>query len=100
MLGASLCRVHWIWTDLHRLPSVVDITTAGKALGLSRTRAYELAKRGEFPCRVIRIGETYRVPTPELLKLLGIEPARPGASAPIPEPRSAHRWTPSHDRPR
>jgi predicted DNA-binding transcriptional regulator AlpA len=57
--------------DLHRLPSVVDITTAGKALGLSRTRAYELAKRGEFPCRLIRIGESYRVPTAELLRLLG-----------------------------
>jgi predicted DNA-binding transcriptional regulator AlpA len=59
--------------DLHRLPSVVDITTAGRALGLSRTRAYELAKLGEFPCRVIRIGESYRVPTAELLRLPGVE---------------------------
>src|SRR5829696_7027997 len=64
--------------DLHRLPTVVDVTTAGKALGLSRTRAYELAKRGAFPCRVIRIGESYRVSTAELLRLLGIEPGHPG----------------------
>ncbi|WP_243708303.1 helix-turn-helix domain-containing protein [Actinomadura sp. GC306] len=46
--------------------------TAARALGLSRTYAYNLAKRGEFPCRVIRIGTTYRVPTAELRKLLGV----------------------------
>ena len=92
---------------LHRPPNVVDIKTAGKALGLSRTRAYELAKRGEFPCRLIRIGESYRVPTAELLRLLGIEPGHPGTPAPVPsvlEPRSAYRWSgceaPSSDRPR
>ncbi|MBO2447154.1 helix-turn-helix domain-containing protein [Actinomadura barringtoniae] len=56
--------------DLAELPTVVDIVTAARALGLSRTYAYDLAKRGEFPCRIIRIGTCYRVPTAALLALL------------------------------
>ncbi|SEF78526.1 Helix-turn-helix domain-containing protein [Thermomonospora echinospora] len=59
-------------TEVTELPSVVDIVTAARALGLSRTYAYELAKRGEFPCKVIRIGTGYRVPTAPLLDLLGL----------------------------
>ncbi|WP_443029660.1 helix-turn-helix domain-containing protein [Spirillospora sp. NBC_01491] len=43
---------------------------AARALGLSRTCAYDLAKRNKFPCRVIRIGTVYRVPTAGLLNLL------------------------------
>ncbi|MEV4003134.1 helix-turn-helix domain-containing protein [Actinomadura sp. NPDC049753] len=58
--------------DLDTLPTVVSIMTAARALGLSRTYAYELAKRGDFPCRIIRVGTTYRVPTAELRKLLGV----------------------------
>jgi hypothetical protein len=51
--------------------------TAAAALGLGRTKAYELARREEFPCQMIRIGETYRVPTPGLLELLGVAPEEP-----------------------
>ena len=57
-----------------RSTATVDLMTAARALGLGRTRAYELAKRNEFPCKVIRIGETYRIPTPGLLELLGVHP--------------------------
>ena len=32
-----------------------------------------LARRGEFPCRVIHVGSSYRVPTAELLRVLGID---------------------------
>ncbi|GGP98442.1 helix-turn-helix domain-containing protein [Spirillospora sp. NPDC049024] len=60
------------YKDLDTLPTVVSIMTAARALGLSRTYAYELAKRGDFPCRIIRVGTTYRVPTAELRKLLGV----------------------------
>ncbi|TDB86296.1 helix-turn-helix domain-containing protein [Actinomadura sp. 7K534] len=56
------------YEDLDTLPTVVSIMTAARALGLSRTYAYELAKRGDFPCRIIRIGTNYRVPTAELRK--------------------------------
>ncbi|MEV4251978.1 helix-turn-helix domain-containing protein [Spirillospora sp. NPDC049652] len=60
-------------SDLAELPTVVSLTTAGRALGLSRSYAYELARRGTFPCRILRIGGCYRVPTAELLVTLGAE---------------------------
>lgn len=64
--------------DLQRLPAVVDVVTAGRALGLGRTKTYQLAQAGEFPCRVIRVGKSYLVPTAELLSLLGLPPAPAG----------------------
>ncbi|GAB3494021.1 DNA-binding protein [Amycolatopsis cihanbeyliensis] len=52
---------------------MVDLLTAGRALGLGRTLAYELAKKDEFPCRVLRLGNSYRVVTADLLRVLGVE---------------------------
>jgi len=60
-------------TELQQLPAVVDLITAARALGLGRTKAYDLAKRGEFPCRILRVGGAYLVPTAEILKLLGLD---------------------------
>jgi excisionase family DNA binding protein len=60
--------------EILALPVVVDVTTAARALGLGRSTAYELARRDEFPCRVIRVGNSYRIPTADLLRVLGIEP--------------------------
>ncbi|MER6000876.1 helix-turn-helix domain-containing protein [Nonomuraea angiospora] len=57
--------------EIQQLPAVVDLVTAGRALGLGRTTAYQLAKDGHFPCRIIRIGKKYLVPTAALLALLG-----------------------------
>ena len=54
------------------LPAVTDLVTAGRALGLGRTKAYQLARAGTFPCRVIRAGNTYLVPTAGLLDMLGL----------------------------
>ena len=48
----------------------VDLMTAACALGLGRTKAYDLARRQQFPCRVLRIGDTNRVPTAGLLEPL------------------------------
>ena len=67
-----------------RSSTTVDLMTAARALGLGRTKAYELARRDEFPCRVIRIGDTYRIPTPGLLELLGVS----GEQRPAPVPAS------------
>jgi predicted DNA-binding transcriptional regulator AlpA len=39
--------------QLNALPTAVDLTTAARALGIGRTKAYQLAKAGEFPCRII-----------------------------------------------
>ncbi|MGO8726141.1 MAG: DNA-binding protein [Streptosporangiaceae bacterium] len=60
-----------------RASATVDLMTAARALGLGRTKAYELARRDQFPCRLIRIGDTYRIPTPGLLELLGVAPEEP-----------------------
>jgi hypothetical protein len=67
-----------------RASATVDLMTAARALGLGRTKAYELARRDEFPCRVIRIGDTYRIPTPGLLELLGLAPEEPHFQRPAP----------------
>ena len=63
-----------------RATATVDLMTAAAALGLGRTKAYELARLGRFPCRVIRIGEVYRIPTPGLLELLGVAAEEPRSS--------------------
>ena len=62
--------------ELLALPAVVDIVTAGRALGIGRTRASHMARYGTFPVRVVRPGGTYRVPTAELLAYLGIDPGQ------------------------
>lgn len=63
--------------ELLALPVTVDVPTAARALGLGRSTAYELARRDEFPCRVLRVGSSYRVSTADLMRILGIEPPTP-----------------------
>jgi hypothetical protein len=58
--------------ELMALPAVIDVVTAGRVFGFGRTKSYELARRGEFPCRVIRAGRSFLVPTAELHRLLGL----------------------------
>lgn len=60
-------------------PPSVDLMTAAAVIGIGRTRAYALARTGEFPVRLLRIGSTYRVPVAELLTLLGITDDAPPA---------------------
>ncbi|QEU97489.1 hypothetical protein [Streptomyces kanamyceticus] len=58
--------------ELLDLPAAVDLETGNRALGLGRSKGYELAKRGLYPCKVLRLGNTYRVVTADLLNLLGL----------------------------
>ncbi|SEP52449.1 helix-turn-helix domain-containing protein [Amycolatopsis saalfeldensis] len=60
--------------QIQALPAMVDLITAARALGIGRSKAYELAKGEEFPCRVIKTGGTYRVATADLMSVLGITP--------------------------
>ncbi|YCK39708.1 hypothetical protein ACNF49_38325 [Actinomadura sp. ATCC 39365] len=55
------------------LPAAVDLVTAGRAYGIGRTKAHELARKGKFPVRVIRVGNAYRVPKAALLDSLGVD---------------------------
>lgn len=59
--------------ELLALPAAIDLPTAGRAFGFGRNKAFELVRRGEFPVRVLRLGNSYRVPTAEVLRALGIE---------------------------
>jgi Helix-turn-helix domain len=53
------------------MPVTISLMTAAKILGIGRIKAYELARQGEFPCLIIRVGDLYRVSTADLLRLLG-----------------------------
>ncbi|MEU3182093.1 hypothetical protein [Streptomyces albidoflavus] len=59
--------------ELLALPAVIDLDTSNKALMIGRSTGYGLAKQGEYPVRVLRLGNAYRVVTADLLKLLGLE---------------------------
>ena len=61
----------WTANAVRGLGLTTDVETAGAILGIGRTKAYELAKNGEFPVTVLRIGRRYVIPTPEILTLLG-----------------------------
>jgi predicted DNA-binding transcriptional regulator AlpA len=58
--------------DVGSLPPVLDLPTAAQLLGIGRTAAYALARRGAFPAPVLRIGKLYRVPAAGLLEVLGL----------------------------
>lgn len=59
--------------ELLALPAVIDLDTSNRALMIGRSTGYGLAKQGEYPVRVLRLGNAYRVVTADLLKLLGLE---------------------------
>ena len=70
--------------ELAALPVSVPLVTAGRALCMGRTKAHELVRNDQFPCRVLRLGGAYVVPKTELLRVLGfptpeieINPATP-----------------------
>ncbi len=46
--------------ELLALPVAIDLDTGNRALGLGRSKGYELAKRGEYPCKVLRLGKAAR----------------------------------------
>ncbi len=80
--------------ELLALPTTVDVPTAARALNIGRTLAYQLARDGEFPVPVLRLGSRYRVVTSGLLVALGVPPAA-GTGAPdvgpsLPPPVADH----------
>jgi excisionase family DNA binding protein len=66
----------WTVAAVQRLGLTTTVDTAASVLGISRTKAYALAKSGEFPVPLIRVGRRYLVPTTALLELLS-----PGSAA-------------------
>ncbi|WP_227007274.1 helix-turn-helix domain-containing protein [Brevibacterium casei] len=52
--------------------ATMSVPEAGAELGLGRGTSYELAKLGQFPVRVLKIGSRYRVSRADLDRYLGI----------------------------
>lgn len=70
--------------ELLALPVTVNLQTAARALGIGRDKAQRMARDGDFPCKVHRLGLKYRVVTqgPDgLLAACGITGAAPAAVA-------------------
>jgi hypothetical protein len=65
--------IAWTGDAVRGLGLTTDIETAGAILGVGRTKAYELARTGQFPVKVLRIGKRYLVPVPAILRLLELE---------------------------
>ena len=75
--------------EVAALPAVLDVGTAAKVMGLSRTAAYELIRTDAWPTPVFRLGRLIRIPTAPVLELLGVGQgdARKTASVHIPHQR-------------
>jgi len=58
--------------ELFALPTIVDLSTAARAVGVSKNTAYRWIAVGCFPCPVLRPGWRYQVPTAGLLQALQI----------------------------
>lgn len=54
------------------LPVAFSLETANRAIGLGRTVGYAMAKRGEYPIPVLRIGIAYKCRRSDLLAFLRI----------------------------
>jgi len=74
----------WTETSIRDLGATTDLVTAAAILGIGRTTAHTLARTGQFPVPVLRIGHCYRVPVPPIMRLLGLDPtpSAPTAAAP------------------
>jgi len=88
--------LHMSIDELLALPVSVDLITAGRAFGFGRTKAHELARAGEFPCRVIPVGRRqdgtpfkYRVARAAIFEVLGIKEALPVMPSGDPSSRPA-----------
>lgn len=66
-------RGQWTVESVRALGLATTIDNAASVLGISRTLAYAMAKRGEFPVKLVRTGRRYLVPTQALLDLMGQE---------------------------
>ncbi|MYX39080.1 MULTISPECIES: hypothetical protein [unclassified Streptomyces] len=66
--------------EVLRLPATTDLETAAAAFGIGRTTAYDLARKDQFPCKVIRAGRVLRVATADIIRALGLEHRVPVAS--------------------
>ena len=68
--------------EIRAWPATVNPATAATAFGISRSYAYELVSRGEFPAKVLKVGSKTRVVTADILRALDILPNSEAGVAP------------------
>jgi hypothetical protein len=70
-------KIRPVWTaDAVRALGVsTDLETAGSVFGLSRSVAYDLLGRDQFPVPTFKVGRRVVVPTASILYLLGLDAA-------------------------
>ncbi len=56
--------------EVRRWPATVDVTKAALALGISKSKLYDLIKQGQAPVRTLPFGARQRVVTASLVSLL------------------------------
>lgn len=56
--------------EMAGLPALLDVPEAARVLGIGRSLAYELVRRGDWPTEVLRIGKLIKIPSAPLLRLL------------------------------
>lgn len=59
--------------DVRALPVIMPLDDSNRAIRVGRTVGYALAKRGQYPVPVHRLGNQYRVCRSDLLRFLGLE---------------------------
>ncbi|WP_216651381.1 hypothetical protein [Actinomadura litoris] len=83
--------------DIRKWPATVDVATASRAIGISRSYGYELAKRGEFPVESLTVGSVTRVLTTDLMRKLGIPLHAPETSEAAPGGAASAHDVPDKD---
>lgn len=73
--------------EIHQWQAAVDIAQAATAFGISKSHAYALLDRGEFPAKAIRVGGRWKVLTASIINVLSGE--APPTARPPPDFRSA-----------
>lgn len=69
--------------EVRTWPVTVGVPDAGRCWGLGRDASYDLARIGQFPVPVLRLGSSLRVTRASILTALGIRDAAfPAPSAP------------------
>jgi hypothetical protein len=66
--------------DLADLPEVLTLNEARRLARVGRTRAYELAKTGDFPGQLPSIGRSYRVSRARLIDFIANASPEDGAA--------------------
>jgi hypothetical protein len=73
--------------ELLALPVAVDLRTAGRALGITANRCYELVAQDKFPVPVRRDGRKWVVARASIFRALDLDPM--AVSGPMPVLRTA-----------